>query len=53
MKPAAAEWAGKAEGDFASAGRECRARKNPNYGGLCFHAQQCAEKVTVHGLRRQ
>ncbi len=24
--------------------RECRARKNPNYDGACFHAQQYAEK---------
>ncbi|NUM67720.1 HEPN domain-containing protein [candidate division KSB1 bacterium] len=24
--------------------REARARKKPNYDGLCFHAQQCAEK---------
>ena len=34
----------KAEGDFAIVEREARARKNPNYDGLCFHAQQCAEK---------
>ena len=30
--------------DFATAGRELRARKNPNYEAACFHAQQCAEK---------
>lgn len=24
--------------------REARARRNPNYDGLCFHAQQCAER---------
>ena len=44
MKPATAEWVSKAEGDFATAGRELRARKNPNYDAVCFHAQQCAEK---------
>lgn len=44
MKPETAEWIGKAEGDFASAGRELRARKQPNYDAACFHAQQCAEK---------
>ena len=44
MKPIAAEWVAKAEGDFAIMERECRARKNPNYDGICFHAQQCAEK---------
>jgi HEPN domain-containing protein len=44
MKPITAEWVGKAEGDFATVEREARARKNPNYDGVCFHAQQCAEK---------
>ena len=44
MKPFTAEWVAKAEGDFAMLERECHARKNPNYDGACFHAQQCAEK---------
>lgn len=44
MKPLTAEWVAKAEGDFATLEREGRARKNPNYDGMCFHAQQCAEK---------
>ena len=44
MKPLAAEWISKAEGDFAIVERESRARKNPSYDGICFHAQQCAEK---------
>ena len=44
MKPATAEWISKAEGDFATATRELRARKNPNYDAVCFHSQQCAEK---------
>ncbi|MBI5351276.1 MAG: HEPN domain-containing protein [Chloroflexi bacterium] len=44
MNPAVAEWVEKAEGDFATAGRELRARKNPNYDAVCFHCQQCAEK---------
>ena len=44
MKPIAAEWVAKAEGDFAIVERECRARTNPSYDGVCFHAQQCAEK---------
>jgi HEPN domain-containing protein len=38
------EWLAKAEGDFAMMMRESRARKNPSYDGICFHAQQCAEK---------
>ena len=44
MNLATAEWVKKAEGDFATAGREIRARKSPNYDAVCFHGQQCAEK---------
>ncbi len=44
MKPLVAEWIRKAEGDYATVLRETRARKNPNFDGACFHAQQCAEK---------
>jgi len=44
MKPIAAEWVAKAEADFATLERECRVTENPNYDGICFHAQQCAEK---------
>lgn len=44
MNPLAAEWASKAEGDHASALRELRARKDPNYDAACFHAQQSVEK---------
>jgi len=44
MKPLAAEWVSKAEGDFAIVDRDSRARKNPCCDGICFHAQQCAEK---------
>ncbi|HEY3227627.1 MAG TPA: HEPN domain-containing protein [Roseiflexaceae bacterium] len=44
MQPLTTEWVAKAEGDFASATRELRARKAPNYDAACFHAQQCAEK---------
>ncbi len=38
------EWISKAEGDFFSALREYRARKNVNNDSACFHAQQCVEK---------
>lgn len=44
MKPLAVEWVSKAEGDFAILERESRVRKNPSHDGVCFHAQQCAEK---------
>lgn len=44
MKPLTDEWIAKAEADFATASREIRVRKSPNYDAVCFHAQQCAEK---------
>ena len=44
MKPITAEWIEKAEGDFNMTERESQATENPNYDGICFHAQQCAEK---------
>jgi HEPN domain-containing protein len=44
MKPLTAEWAAKAEGDFAVMEHEFGVADNPNYDGICFHAQQCAEK---------
>ena len=44
MKPMTAEWVAKAEGDFAMMERECQVVDHPNYDGICFHAQQCAEK---------
>ncbi|MCK4914435.1 MAG: HEPN domain-containing protein [Planctomycetes bacterium] len=44
MKPITDEWIAKAEGDFAMMERECKVQENPNYDGICFHAQQCAEK---------
>jgi len=47
------EWIAKAEGDYASAGREYRARRNPNYDAVCFHAQQVAEKYLKAWLQEQ
>jgi len=44
MKPLTQEWVDKAEGGFSTAGRELRARKDPNYDSVCFHLQQCVEK---------
>lgn len=44
MKPTTTEWIDKAEGDFHTMLRESRAEDFPNYDGICFHAQQCAEK---------
>jgi len=53
MKPLTAEWAGKAEADFAVMEREGRVRKNPAYDSICFHAQQCAEKYLKAILSEQ
>jgi HEPN domain-containing protein len=44
MKPLTAEWVQKAEDDFIVAKKMFRARKQPVYDAVCFHAQQCAEK---------
>jgi HEPN domain-containing protein len=49
------QWFEKAEGDYCTALREFRARKQPNYDAVCFHAQQCIEKylkgvLQLHGL---
>jgi HEPN domain-containing protein len=44
MKAETKEWVAKAEGDFHDALRGIRARKNPNFDGVCFHAEQCIEK---------
>ncbi len=44
MLPITQEWVAKAEGDWASANRDYRARKSPKFDGACYHTQQCAEK---------
>jgi len=38
------EWIAKAEGDYLTASREAEA-KPPNYDAVCFHSQQCIEKL--------
>jgi HEPN domain-containing protein len=45
MKPLTLEWVEKGEDDFATMSREFRASGRPNYAGVCFHAQQCVEKL--------
>ena len=44
MNELLSEWIEKAEGDYATAQRELRARKCVNYDAVCFHTQQLAEK---------
>lgn len=50
MNPLVREWIQKAEGDYATAGREFVVTENPNYDAVCFHAQQCAEKYIKAAL---
>lgn len=52
MNAVVAEWVEKAEGDFTTAMREWRARKNGNHDAVCFHAQQCIEKYLKAFLQR-
>lgn len=44
MTPLTQEWVDSAEDDWIIVSREMRARHSPSYRGVCFHAQQCAEK---------
>lgn len=39
------EWLAKADGDFRTAQRELAAAEAPNLDAVCFHAQQCIEKL--------
>ncbi|MHC4697022.1 MAG: HEPN domain-containing protein [Planctomycetota bacterium] len=39
------EWIAKAEGDFDVAQRELRREGRRNLDAICFHAQQCVEKL--------
>lgn len=45
MNATVREWVEKAEKDFATARRELQAVEDPNYDAVCFHAQQCIEKL--------
>jgi len=45
MNGTAREWFDKAEGDFGVAERELRAGERANYDAVCYHAQQCIEKL--------
>jgi HEPN domain-containing protein len=39
------EWIDKAEADFATAEREFAITEKTNFDAVCFHAQQCIEKL--------
>ncbi|MBI5711279.1 MAG: HEPN domain-containing protein [Candidatus Eisenbacteria bacterium] len=52
MNDTTREWFTKAEADFRTAQREMRATDDPNLDAVCFHAQQCVEKL-MKGLLLQ
>lgn len=39
------EWLAKSDADFRTAIREVDVTEGPNYDAVCFHAQQCIEKL--------
>jgi HEPN domain-containing protein len=45
MNDTVKQWAEKAERDFLTAQRELDNIDLPNYDAVCFHAQQCIEKL--------
>ena len=49
MNEVVREWIDKSEGDYLPATREVQADP-PNYDAVCFHAQQCAEKLMKAAL---
>lgn len=44
MNEAVKEWVAKAEGDFEAA-NDLAGSRRPNHDAICFHAQQCVEKL--------
>ena len=47
------EWIEKATGDLNTAKRELSVTDDPNYDAVCFHAQQCIEKLMKAALIHQ
>jgi HEPN domain-containing protein len=45
MNATVREWIDKAGGDYATAGREPQATSKPDLDAVCYHAQQCIEKL--------
>jgi HEPN domain-containing protein len=44
------EWVAKAEADYFTATRESKASELPNFDAVCFHSQQCVEKLMRRSL---
>jgi hypothetical protein len=53
MNETAREWITKADGDFRTAGREILVEEGPNFDAVCYHAQQCIEKLMKANRRKQ
>ncbi|MBI2190739.1 MAG: HEPN domain-containing protein [Planctomycetes bacterium] len=45
MNETVREWIAKAQGDYATASRELQVKENPNFDAVCYHAEQCVEKL--------
>jgi HEPN domain-containing protein len=45
MNEIVSEWVQKAQADLLTSRRELAVQDDPNYDAVCFHAQQCAEKL--------
>jgi HEPN domain-containing protein len=45
MNATVREWIAKAEADYWTASRELQVTERRNYDAVCFHAQQCVEKL--------
>lgn len=45
MNETVREWIDKSEADYTTATRELTTSERPNFDAVCFHAQQCIEKL--------
>lgn len=45
MNATVSEWVSKAEGDYRTAERELHPTGTPNFDAVCFHPEQCVEKL--------
>ena len=53
MSDTVREWVAKAQGDYRVARRELSAADEPSFDAVCFHSQQCAEKLIKALLIRE
>lgn len=45
MNETVKEWLAKAQADYRTSKRELEVRDGPNFDAVCFHCQQCIEKL--------